>query len=115
MADLYTKGCVSDSDKDWFHGKLTKREAEQVLAQSGGNCFLIRESKRYLVLSLSQDGETHHFGIQYGPGWYKLNEGKEKFIELQELVGYYHDNPIIGGKTLNVACQKAPHSPANPG
>ena len=110
MADLYAKGCVSDSDKDWFHGELTKEEAEEALAQSDGCCFLIRGSKRYLVLSLSQDGETYHFRIEYGPGWYKLKEGKKSFSDLQELVSYYQGNPIVGDKTLNVACQKMSHS-----
>ena len=121
MATPYERGCVSHCHEDWFHGELTRLEAVHALKQSGGDCFLVRESKRKrtLVLSLSHDDEICHFKIQYGPGWYKLEGCKDSFSELQELVSHYSDNPIIGDKsrgTLRVACTKVSPLPiTNPG
>ena len=122
MATPYERGCVSDCHKDWFHGELTRDETADALKQSGGDCFLVRESKRKrsLVLSLSHDGEICHIKIIHGARWYKLEGGEESFSELQELVSHHCDNPVtIGGKskgTLRVACTKASQlSTTNPG
>ena len=102
-----------DSDKDWYHGELTSDQAEEILRASGSNCFLIRESKGNLVLSLIQPGVIYHTVIKRGPGWYSLSSEKS-FSDLNELVSYYHKNPIIteSGETLKLgaACRKADHN-----
>ena len=73
----YTKASPVDSDKDWYHGELTRVQAEKALRKSkDSNCFLIRESKvkakRSLILCLINHGEIYHITIEYGPGWYRL-------------------------------------------
>ena len=107
----YVIGSLSCSDKDWFHGELTREKAEQALAASGCDCFLIRQSQGALVLSLIQHGEPHHIKIEYGPGWYKLEgaESHQTFRELQELVSHYCRNPISDDfDTLGPAACKQP-------
>ena len=88
---LYDKGSLSCSDKDWYRGELTRVEAEQALAASDCDCFLIRESEGGLVLSLTHHGEVNHVAIKYGPGWYGLERGsaQHRFTELDDLVSYY--------------------------
>ena len=120
MANSYAKGSVSDCHKDWFHGELTRDEAIYALKQSGEDCFLVRESKKTLVLSLSYRGQICHIKIKYGPGWYKLDGARDSFKELQDLVNHYSDNTVkLGGKskgTLEVACKKvSPPSTTIPG
>ena len=104
-----------DSDKDWYHGELTKVQTEKTLKESqDSNCFLIRESrvkaKRSLILSLIHHGEIYHITIEYGPGRYRLQgEPPEKiFSELDDLVSHYRDKALhIDPKTtLGVACEK---------
>ena len=93
--ESYAEGSLSCSDKNWFHGELTREKAEQALAASGCDCFLIRQSQGALVLSLIQHGELHHIKIEYGPGWYKLEgSSHQTFRELQELISHYHSNDI---------------------
>ena len=91
----YFVGSLSCSDKDWFHGELSREKAEQALAASGCDSFLIRQSQGALVLSLMQHGELHHIKIEYGPGWYRLGGASHQtFRELQELVSHYRSNDI---------------------
>jgi hypothetical protein len=92
----YTKGFFVGSDKDWYHGDLGEEEAEQALKASGCDCFLIRQSRGVLVLSLVHGGEFHHIAILSRPGWYELENGTAQysFPELEELVDYYCSYPL---------------------
>ena len=115
-SSIYTKGSPVDSDKDWYHGELTRVQAEKALRESqDSNCFLIRESrvksKRSLILSLIHHGaEVYHTTIEYGPGRYRLEgEPPEKaFSKLDDLVSHYRSKALhIDPKTtLGVACKK---------
>ena len=104
----YTKASPAEySDKEWYHGEMTKDKAERQLRACGNNCFLIRESKGALILSLLLNGEAHHFNIEYGPGSYRLqaSSSQEKFSELTELVAHCCSSAIK--ITLGVACKKS--------
>ena len=94
--------------KEWYHGELTRDEAEKALKASGCDCFLIRHCQGVLILSLIDDKIIDHIKIDYGPGWYKLNGGgpHKKFRELPELVSHYSHNPISNEVTLGTACEK---------
>ena len=99
-SSICAKATPSVSDKAWYHGDVSRVEAEQALAASGNDCFLIRESGKSLVLSLIHHGQVHHVNIQYGPDWYKLESSSApKFIELENLVSYYRVSDALG-----VAC-----------
>ena len=95
-SSAYAEGSLLGSDKDWYHGQLTRVEAEQALTASGCDCFLVREDGRALVLSLIHQGQAHHVNIRNGPGWYELESGSAQysFTELDELVSHYSKEPI---------------------
>ena len=115
-ANIYVKACPIDCDKDWYHGMLTRNQAEEALKASGSNCFLIRESKGSLVLSLIHHGDIYHMVIKRGPGWYSLSSvsSVEHFSDVNELTSYFHNNGVIteSGEalTLGAACRKADHN-----
>ena len=110
-SSVYDKGSPLGPDKDWYHGQLTRVEAEQALTASGCDCFLIREDGRALVLSLTHHRQVHHVNIKYGPGSYEL-EGypvEYSFTGLSELVSHY-SRECIGPElriTLRVPCKKS--------
>ena len=87
----YNTGTILESDKEWYHGEITRDEAEKALKASGCDCFLVRHCQGILVLSLIHDGGFHHITINYGPGWYELENGSTQysFTELEDLVAYY--------------------------
>ena len=107
---LYAKGSLPCSNQEWYHGELTRVEAELALAASDCDCFLIRESEGGLVLSFTHHGQVHHVAIKYGPGWYELEGGsaQDRFPELVDLVSYYHGNTISESLqvTLGQSCQR---------
>ena len=112
-SNVYAEGDPVDSDKDWYHGMLTRDQAEETLRASGYNYFLIRESKGSLVLSLIHHGDIYHIVIKRGPGGYSLSS-VEHFSDLNELVSYYHNNAIITESgvtiTLGATCRKTDHN-----
>ena len=90
----YATVSILSYDDDWFHRELTREKAEEALAASGCDCFLVRQRQGALVLSLIQHGELHHINIKSGPGWYELDEHYQAFSQLQELVDHYRTNLI---------------------
>jgi hypothetical protein len=106
----YTTGFFVGSDKDWYHGDLSEEEAEQALKASDCDCFLIRQSRGVLVLSLIHGGQFHHITILSRPGWYELENGTAQysFPEVEELVDYYYSYPITldSDMKLGQTCRK---------
>ena len=78
------------TDKDWYHGELTRDQAEVALRANGSNCFLIRESKGNLVLSLIHHGQLFHTVIECRSGWYSLKGKRSQgcFNNLSQLVSF---------------------------
>ena len=87
----------------------SRAEAEQALAASGHESFLVRVSKGALVLSTTQDGVSYHIKITHSPSGYRLQGmSREDFGELEGLVDCYRSNPITDNPriTLGKACKK---------
>ena len=108
-SSTYSKGVPLGWEKDWYHGELSRVQAEHALTVSGCDCFLVRVSQGALILSLIHHGQVHHVSIKYGPGWYELESGSAQysFTELEELVAHYSSNDIGDLKiTLGAACEK---------
>jgi len=108
MADTST----SPIFRCWYHGNLTKTEAELRLTGKRHDCFLIRESERALILSLIHHGRVHHINIKrVGQGWYELDgvgSAVYSFSKLEDLVSHYHCNAISDDLkiTLGIACER---------
>ena len=110
MAEAFEGDKLSYSDQDWYHGELSKEEAEQALIASTCDCFLVRVSEGALTLSLIQQGQLHHLSIKHcRPNGYALSKDdpvSTHFNKLEELVAHYKQNDIEELKTLETACDK---------
>ena len=99
---IYEVGSVFCLNKDWYHGKMTRFEAEKRLRSLGYNAFLIRWSnKEFLVLSIICDHNFCHIKIIHGPGGYELestsSSDNKSFSELDDLISYYSKNVVTIG------------------
>ena len=107
---IYAKGFPFNCDQDWYHGELSRVEAEQVLTASKCDCFLVRVSEESaLILSLIHHGQIYHVNIKYGLGWYELESDSTQysFPELEELVDHYSSDDIEDLKiTLGEFCER---------
>lgn len=72
----------------WFHGKITREQAERLLCPPETGLFLVRESTNYpgdYTLCVSCDGKVEHYRIMYHAS--KLSIDEEVYFEnLMQLV-----------------------------
>ena len=72
----------------WFHGKMKREEAEQLLEPREDGLFLVRESNNYpgdYTLCVCSEGKVEHYHIIYKDN--KLTIDEEEFFEnLNQLV-----------------------------
>lgn len=76
----------------WFHGKITRDQAELLLSPHETGLYLVRESTNFpgdYTLCVSCDGKVEHYRIVYSNG--KLTIDDEGFFEnLMQLVEARH-------------------------
>lgn len=106
---MYTRASSESSGRDWYHGELTRPKAELALTSSPCDCFLIRESKGALVLSVINNRVIHHIKIDIEPNRYRLQGlHDENFTDLKRLVAHYTRYPVSLNPRifLGAACEK---------
>ena len=77
----------------WFHGDITRAEAELTLSSEINGSFLVRKSQSKVgeyVLSLYHDRSTQDYRIQKDPltSQYHINP-KQSFLNLAELTAHH--------------------------
>uniref|UniRef100_A0A8C1AF56 Tyrosine-protein kinase n=1 Tax=Cyprinus carpio carpio TaxID=630221 RepID=A0A8C1AF56_CYPCA len=75
----------------WFHGKITREQAERLLYPPETGLFLVRESTNYpgdYTLCVSCDSKVEHYRIIYHSGKLSIDE-EEYFDNLMQLVEHY--------------------------
>jgi len=90
---------------DWFHGRLSRREAEQRLQAFGlkMNSYLVRESDRkpgsYVLSFVSPKTGLNHFRILNICGDFYI--GGKSFHSLQQLIDFYtHYSDLLKNERL---------------
>ncbi|XP_068185854.1 growth factor receptor-bound protein 14 isoform X3 [Antennarius striatus] len=87
--------------QSWFHGKMSRDEAQRVITQQGlvDGLFLLRDSQsnpKTFVLSLCHTQKIKHFQIlpmdDEGDVLYSLDDGHTRFTDLIQLVEFYQLN-----------------------
>ncbi|XP_018415338.1 PREDICTED: protein-tyrosine kinase 6 [Nanorana parkeri] len=98
-------------EQRWFFRELSRTEANNLLMK-GGNAagsFLVRQSDKqdfdYALSVRATDGVKHFKILRNSQGEYHLNSSS-LFPDLDKLIEYYHDRPVIKGVTLTKPCVK---------
>ncbi|XP_029435978.1 SH2 domain-containing protein 2A isoform X2 [Rhinatrema bivittatum] len=104
---------------DWFHGFITRREAEEKLQSKPLGCFLVRfcESRVGFVLSYRGTERCRHFVLdQLDDKRYVIMGEQSAHALLQDLLRHHHTVPIPPfNECLTTACCKSPARPAQAG
>ncbi|XP_060611883.2 SH2 domain-containing protein 7 [Anolis sagrei] len=94
----------------WFHGFITRKQAEDLLKGTEFGCFLIRVNKRSFSYILSYRGKDRirHFVIAgQRNGRYAISGDTQTHQSLAELVGFYQKTDLEPySEKLTVACSK---------
>lgn len=109
---IYTKGEPEGISKhSWYHGNITKDQAEAALRLSDDNGFLVRVSGDNLVLSKRHTGGWRsHDIIHRSPRGYRLEEKVEWFQSVLDMISYYQHHPIDGTQVLGTPIITVPSS-----
>ncbi|XP_041061268.1 hematopoietic SH2 domain-containing protein-like [Carcharodon carcharias] len=98
---------------DWFHGIISRREAEQLLKDKALGCFLIRVGESRIGFSLSYRGldRCRHFIIDVTTGGQYNIAGESNFHSaLQDLVNFHTHVPIAPfNECLTSPCGQVSH------
>ncbi len=86
----------------WFHGNVTRAEAELSLGSAVNGSFLLRESESnskpgQFSISLCNDGHVYHYRIHTDPQFMYFVAPHLKFNNLAELVAHHskHSNGFL--------------------
>ena len=108
----YQLGSKTANTIPWYHGRISRANAEQLLSSTPHDCFLIRESEAEpgaLSISLKHEGKLKHFLIRRHGGQYEVAGTGHCFPSLPSLVAHYSEHPLsVGGEKLTRACHVTP-------
>ena len=92
---VYSRGVPTDLlPYNWFHGNMTRVEAENLLGKAKRSCFLVRVESDSLFISSKVEKVVWHFTIERPPGSYFVAQSTVKFPTVAELIKYYEKNSI---------------------
>ncbi|EGD78899.1 MYO1B protein [Salpingoeca rosetta] len=90
-------GMAENSFAQWFHGVISRREAEHMLRDKESGTFLVRvaESRFGYSLSLIHEGRVKHFMINVnGDEEYQLVGNDRRFPSLNAIVNYHETHSV---------------------
>ncbi|XP_045522030.1 SH2 domain-containing protein 4B-like [Pieris brassicae] len=96
---------------EWFHGLISRPEAEQALCNKSEGTFLVRLSERVWGYAISYRAESRckHYLVDTSDGYRLLGAGQISHNTLADLINYHQEVPITesGGELLVSACVPA--------
>ncbi|CAO2598663.1 SH2 domain-containing protein 2A [Lemmus lemmus] len=81
----------------WFHGFITRREAERLLQPQPQGCYLVRFSESAVTFVLSYRSRTccrHFLLAQLGDGRHVVLGEDSAHVQLQDLLQHYTECPL---------------------
>ena len=108
----YQLGSKKANTFPWYHGRISRADAEQSLSSTPHDCFLIRESESEpdaFSISLRHEAKLKHFLISRPAGQYEVVGTSHCFPSLSSLASHYSEHPLsVGGEKLTRACHMTP-------
>jgi len=91
-----------DNFAKWFHGVISRREAEELLEGKSSGTFLVRvaESRFGYSLSLTHEGEIKHFMIDLKDDLYILVGNRRRFKTLRDVVVHHKSHMVTSDGDL---------------
>ena len=87
----------NENPGDWYHGVISREDAECILISREDGTFLVRQSEHRLgyALSVVSNKEIHNYMVETLPGGrYRLKGSRIEHVNLQDLIWYYTNNVI---------------------
>lgn len=94
MNSLQRKAQVKLNTMPWFHGKISREEAELLLNPKENGLFLVRESTNFpgdYTLCVCYQGKVEHYRVKYKDNQLTIDD-EEFFENLSQLVEHYEED-----------------------
>ncbi|XKL62598.1 hypothetical protein PGB90_002431 [Kerria lacca] len=94
MNSLQRKAQVKLNTMPWFHGKISREQAELLLNPKENGLFLVRESTNYpgdYTLCVCYQGKVEHYRVKYKDNQLTIDD-EEIFENLSQLVEHYQND-----------------------
>ncbi|EFA09056.1 SH2 domain-containing protein 4A isoform X2 [Tribolium castaneum] len=105
----------SNNVESWFHGLITRSEAEKLLLDRPYGSFLVRLSERIwgYAISYRAKEKCKHYLVSAGLKYQFLGNNQIEHETLRDLIEYHRVHPLTGGEKLVEACPRSATSPLN--
>ncbi|XP_049774429.1 SH2 domain-containing protein 4B-like isoform X2 [Schistocerca cancellata] len=102
---------TSNQISPWFHGLITRQEAEALLQDQSVGTFLVRVSERIwgYAISYKDTDRCKHYLVDASNGHYQfLGANQLSHNTLRDMIQYHAENPItmMGGERLLSPCPR---------
>lgn len=99
---------VINNVEPWFHGLITRLEAESLLSDQSDGTFLVRLSERIwgYALSYRARDKCKHYLVNAGKHYSFFGTNHVEHKSLSDLILYHRQFPLSGGEKLKQACPR---------
>ncbi|CAH1116096.1 unnamed protein product [Phaedon cochleariae] len=100
-----------DSDKNalpWFHGLITRQNAEKLLLDQSCGSFLVRLSEKIwgYAISYRAKEKCKHYLVSAVPKYSFIGNNQIEHDTLGEMISFHQKQPLTGGETLEHPCPR---------
>ncbi|XP_060522908.1 SH2 domain-containing protein 4A-like [Cylas formicarius] len=92
----------------WFHGLITRQQAEKLLLDQPYGTYLVRLSERVWGYAISYRAreKCKHYLVNATQKYSFLGNNQMEHDSLGDLIKYHHSQPLTGGETLAHPCPR---------
>lgn len=101
-------GMDNNNVEPWFHGLITRLEAESLLNDQADGTFLVRLSEKIwgYALSYRAPDKCKHYLVNAGKHYNFFGKNHVEHKSLGDLISYHRQFPLSGGERLKQACPR---------
>ncbi|KAG5885506.1 hypothetical protein JTB14_013524 [Gonioctena quinquepunctata] len=92
----------------WFHGLITRQEAEKLLLDQPCGTFLVRLSERIwgYAISYRAKEKCKHYLVNAVPKYMFVGNNQMEYDNLGNMINFHKKQPLSGGETLQFSCPR---------
>ncbi|XP_030758564.1 SH2 domain-containing protein 4A-like [Sitophilus oryzae] len=102
----------SNNVQSWFHGLITRSQAEKLLLDQPHGTFLVRLSEKIWGYAISYRAEEKckHYLVNASQTYSFCGTNQLEHNSLDDLIKYHHKQPLTGGEKLLRPCPRTSSS-----
>lgn len=98
----------SNNVMPWFHGLITRQEAETLLLDQPCGTFLVRLSEKIwgYVISYRAQEKCKHYLVNAEQNYIVVGNNQKEYNSIGDVISFHVKFPLTGGETLQFPCPR---------